>query len=130
MGRGSGRGVRRISRALVTRYEVAPGFSLAVEVAGAGPPIVLLHGFTGSARAWGPFRDILNRSATTITVDIVGHGKSDAPADLAHYRMPQAVADIVAAVKAAGSERAAWLGYSMGGRTALHVAAACPEVVE
>ncbi len=114
----------------MSRYEVAPGFSLNVEVAGNGPALVLLHGFTGSAAGWGTFGDRLRERCTTVAVDIAGHGKSDKPAELEHYRMPQVVADITTAVKMAGCERAAWLGYSMGGRTALHVAAAYPGMVE
>lgn len=101
-----------------------------MEVAGSGAPLVLLHGFTGSAQSWGEFGTILAQSFTTIAVDIVGHGRSDAPALLDHYRMPRAAADAVRAVALAGYPRAHWLGYSMGGRTALHVAAAFPEAVE
>lgn len=112
------------------RYEVVPGFSLNVEVAGSGPAIVLLHGFTGSAAGWGRFGELLRESLTTVAVDIAGHGESDKPADIAHYRIPQVVSDLVTAVRMAGIERCAWLGYSMGGRTALHVAAAFPGAVE
>ena len=112
------------------RLEVAPGFFLNVDVAGAGPAIVLLHGFTGSAASWGRFGALLRERLTTVAVDIAGHGLSDKPVEIDHYRMPQAVADIVRAVQLAGFERTAWLGYSMGGRTALHVAAAFPAAVE
>jgi len=114
----------------VTRYEVAPGFSLNVETWGEGPPLVLLHGFTGSARAWGRFGELLGARYRCVAADIVGHGLSDAPADLEHYRMEQAARDLVAAVRAAtGRERCAWLGYSMGGRTAIAVACLQPEAV-
>ncbi len=112
------------------RLEVAPGFFINVEVAGAGPAIVLLHGFTGSAAGWGRFGGLLRERLTTVAVDIVGHGQSDKPVALDHYRMPRAVADIVRSVQLAGFESSAWLGYSMGGRTALHVAAAFPAAVE
>lgn len=112
------------------RLEVAPGFFVNVEVAGAGPAIVLLHGFTGSAAGWGRFGGLLRERLTTVAVDIVGHGQSDKPVALDHYRMPRAVADIVRSVQLAGFESSAWLGYSMGGRTALHVAAAFPAAVE
>lgn len=112
------------------RYEVAPGFSLNVEVSGSGPPIVFLHGFTGSATGWGVFGERLRERLTTVAVDIAGHGRSDKPQELDHYRMPRVVADIVTAVTMAGFERCAWLGYSMGGRTALHVATAFPGAVE
>lgn len=112
------------------RYEVAPGFSLNVEVSGSGPAIVLLHGFTGSAAGWGVFGARLSEQLTTVAVDIAGHGQSDKPREVEHYRMPQVVADIAAAVRMAGFERCAWLGYSMGGRTALQAAAAFPGAVE
>jgi 2-succinyl-6-hydroxy-2,4-cyclohexadiene-1-carboxylate synthase len=106
----------------VTRFELVPGFSLNVESWGVGPPLVLLHGFTGSARAWGEFGELLGREFRCVAVDIVGHGQSDAPADLVHYRMEQTVRDVVAAAGAAGAARAPWLGYSMGGRLAIAVA--------
>jgi 2-succinyl-6-hydroxy-2,4-cyclohexadiene-1-carboxylate synthase len=112
----------------MTRVDLG-GFALNVEVAGQGPPVVLLHGFTGSAAGWAPTVDALSSEFTTIAVDIVGHGKSDAPASLDHYRMEQCVDDLVAVVRKAGYDRACWLGYSMGGRTALQVAVRRPEAV-
>lgn len=114
----------------MTRHEVAPGFSLNVEVDGEGPPIVLLHGFTGSAKGWGEFGRLLASHFTTVAIDIVGHGDSDSPENIDPYRMEQVARDLVEAAKLAGFPRATWLGYSMGGRTALHVAAAHPQAVE
>ena len=113
----------------MTRVQLSSGISLNVEEAGSGPPVVLLHGFTGSAAGWGTFRDELTPAFRTIAVDIVGHGQSDAPADVGAYAMSRVVDDLVEAVAAVGVERAHWLGYSMGGRTALHVAATHPEAV-
>ncbi len=113
----------------MTRVPIEPGFTLNVETAGSGPALVLLHGFTGSARAWGEFGERLAGHLTTIAVDIVGHGESDAPDDLEHYRMERAIEDIVTAVTRLGFERPHWLGYSMGGRTALQLANAYPANV-
>ncbi len=113
----------------MSRFEVAPGFSLNVETWGEGAPLVLLHGFTGSSRAWAEFGELLGRSFRCIAVDLVGHGDSDAPGDLWRYRIEQAAADAVAAVRSLGVERGAWLGYSMGGRTAVAVACTRPEAV-
>jgi 2-succinyl-6-hydroxy-2,4-cyclohexadiene-1-carboxylate synthase len=112
------------------RIEVEPGFSLNVERSGAGPAVVLLHGFTGSARAWSPFGERLAERHTVLAVDIVGHGESDKPAALEHYGMERAAGDIVAAVEKLGFARAMWLGYSMGGRLALNLAVLHPERVE
>ncbi|MBX6341499.1 MAG: 2-succinyl-6-hydroxy-2,4-cyclohexadiene-1-carboxylate synthase, partial [Thermomicrobiaceae bacterium] len=65
----------------------------------------------------------------TVAVDLLGHGASDAPRDPARYRMERCVADLLALLDALDLPRAAVLGYSMGGRVALHLALAAPERV-
>jgi len=113
----------------MNRLAIAPGFYLNVEKAGSGPPLVLLHGFTGSTASWSPLRDALSERFTTVAIDIVGHGHSDKPHELDRYRMNQVATDLVKAVGLAGFPRASWLGYSMGGRTALSIAANHPGSV-
>jgi 2-succinyl-6-hydroxy-2,4-cyclohexadiene-1-carboxylate synthase len=90
-------------------------------VAGSGPRVVLLHGFTQTARAWGPFADALASSGHEIlSVDAPGHGGSAAiDADL-----PEA-----ARLLGATGGRAVYVGYSMGGRIALRLALDRPELV-
>ena len=97
---------------------------LHTEQRGDGSRLALIHGFTQSGRAWGPVGDALARRYTVLTLDAPGHGRSaDVEADLVRG------ADLMAdAVRAGGP--AAWLGYSMGGRYALHVALRHPELVE
>src|SRR5919199_6433661 len=90
------------------------GIGLNVEVAGAGPPLLLLHGFTGSAATWARHLPALSGRATTIAVDLIGHGASDAPADPARYTMSHCVADLLAVLDHLGVESATVLGYSMG----------------
>ena len=99
---------------------------LNVELAGEGPPLLLLHGFTGSAAAWQPFAAAWP-GFRTIAVDLIGHGASDAPADEERYTMARCVADVIALLDALGIGRIAVLGYSMGGRVALHLALAVPD---
>lgn len=113
----------------MTRVDVE-GLALNVEQAGSGPPVVLLHGFTGSAGGWATLVERLAPEFTTLAVDMVGHGASDAPAGIERYRMARCVDDLAALLHLLGHERATWLGYSMGGRTALQVAVRRPEVVE
>ena len=50
---------------------------LHVELRGSGPPVVLLHGFTQTARLWGPFGEMLARDHTLIGIDLPGHAGSD-----------------------------------------------------
>jgi len=112
----------------MTRVDVG-GVMLNVEVAGSGPPVVLLHGFTGSTNSWRRVVEDLSPEFTTVAMDIIGHGKSDSPESLDHYRMRQVVDDLARLLQLAGYPHATWLGYSMGGRTALQVAANRPDVV-
>ena len=114
----------------MTRVPLDGGFSLNVERTGKGPPLVLLHGFTGSAMSWGPLAELLAARFTLFAVDIVGHGASGKPETLDSYTIDRAARDVVAALGAFGVRRGAWLGYSMGGRLALYVAATVPDAVE
>lgn len=83
--------------------------------------LVLVHGFTQTARCWAPVDDGLAADHEVVTVDAPGHGtKSAVRADL------WAGARLLAEEAGPG----AWLGYSMGGRLALHVALARPDVVD
>jgi 2-succinyl-6-hydroxy-2,4-cyclohexadiene-1-carboxylate synthase len=100
-----------------------------VLVAGEGPPLVLLHGFTGCAAGWAPQIAVFKRDFTCIAVDLPGHGGTDAPADPACYGMASTVADLVALLGQLGFARATWLGYSMGGRIALGVGVFAPDAV-
>ena len=112
----------------MTRVDIE-GLGINVEVAGSGPPVVLLHGFTGSASGWASLAQSLAPEFTTLAIDIVGHGQSDAPEDVERYRMRRCADDLAEVVRSLGYDRATWLGYSMGARTALQVAAWRPDVV-
>ncbi len=86
--------------------------------------IILAHGFTQTASSWETFAGLLAArlpTATVRAVDLPGHGSAEAlQADL------WASADHL--VHHGG--RATYVGYSMGGRVALHAALAHPEFVD
>ena len=106
------------------------GLRLHVERRGSGPAVVLLHGFTGSTSTWESLTEVLAPEFEVIAIDIVGHGRSASPAEVDRYRMERCTDDLVAALRALGHERATWLGYSMGARTALQLAVRHPEAVD
>jgi 2-succinyl-6-hydroxy-2,4-cyclohexadiene-1-carboxylate synthase len=93
-----------------------------VEIDGHGPPLLLLHGFTGSTRAWDAVRPELTATRTCIFVDALGHGGSAAPTEPERYSLDWSTRDLAALLDALGHERVDVLGYSMGGRAALHFA--------
>lgn len=103
--------------------------TLNVEASGAGRPLLLLHGFTGSAVAWAELAAQLAPHRRIIAVDLVGHGQSSAPANSERYGMEHCVADLLALLGALQIARTDVLGYSMGGRVALQLAAAAPARV-
>jgi 2-succinyl-6-hydroxy-2,4-cyclohexadiene-1-carboxylate synthase len=103
--------------------------TLNVEQAGAGSPLLLLHGFTGSAATWQDHRARFAPRCRTIAPDLIGHGRSDSPPDPGRFAMERCIADLLALLDALKVEHTAVLGYSMGGRVALHLAAAAPNRV-
>ena len=92
---------------------------------GSGPPtrpLVLLHGFTQTRASWAPIVAELQGRSPIILPDAPGHGgSSQVRADL--WRTADLLVGTV-------GRPALWVGYSMGGRTALHVALAHPDQVE
>ena len=105
------------------------GFNLAVHESGSGPAVLVLHGFTGNAGSMRVATDTLAANHRVLAVDLVGHGESDAPHEVGPYAMDACVGQLVRVLDACAVERAALVGYSMGGRTALQLAAAHPDRV-
>ncbi|MDH4074396.1 MAG: alpha/beta fold hydrolase [Acidimicrobiia bacterium] len=95
---------------------------LAAEVWGRGERLVLAHGFTQNSRCWGPFGHELAADHEVVAVDLPGHGRTDPAHDTADL---PTVGRLLAEV---GGD-AVYIGYSMGGRAALHAALAHPERV-
>ena len=98
-----------------------------VEVAGAGPALLLLHGFTGDGGAWHDFASDISGDFRVIRLDILGQGESDTPAQVASYAMSAVAADIIDLLNQLEITAAQLLGYSMGGRLALYLALHYPE---
>ncbi|MEO6857633.1 MAG: alpha/beta fold hydrolase [Solirubrobacteraceae bacterium] len=96
---------------------------LTPELDGSAAPLVLLHGFTHTGASWNRVVAELGERYPAVVPDIRGHGSATRvePVDL-----DGVLADI-AGVKA---DRFGLVGYSMGGRLALHVALAMPDRVE
>jgi 2-succinyl-6-hydroxy-2,4-cyclohexadiene-1-carboxylate synthase len=100
------------------------------EVRGKGEPLLLIHGFTGSAAAWG--EDLLaglSQAHRVIAVDLLGHGKSEVSPRPERYQVHEILEDLGEVLDALEIEKARWLGYSMGGRLALAGAVLTPARV-
>jgi pimeloyl-ACP methyl ester carboxylesterase len=95
--------------------------------AGAGPPVVMLHGASANAREWLDSVAPLLNDRRWIAVDRAGLGRSDRPGD-AHKlaRQAQLIAGLMDAL---GIERAVVLAHSLGSATALRLALDHPAKV-
>jgi 2-succinyl-6-hydroxy-2,4-cyclohexadiene-1-carboxylate synthase len=93
---------------------------LSMEVAGRGPRLVLVHGFTQTGRSWGTVATDLARDHEVVRVDAPGHGHSASVA-----------VDMVEGARLLGETggAATYIGYSMGARLCLHLALAEPQRV-
>jgi len=91
------------------------GVRLYYEDAGAGPAILLAHGYTATLRMWDPQVDALADRYRLVRWDMRGHGESDSPDDPGAYTHEATVADLAAVLDACGVERAVVGGLSLGG---------------
>jgi len=110
------------------RFVDAGGISTRVLEAGAGPPLILLHGTGGHLEAYARNVARLARSFRVIAYDMVGHGFSDCPD--APYTLDVHADHLRDLMAALGIERAHLSGESLGGWVAAWVAAHRPELVE
>jgi pimeloyl-ACP methyl ester carboxylesterase len=105
------------------------GTRLRYRMAGRGPAVVLLHGFSDALETWWDLgiATELARRWLVITPDARGHGRSDKPTLPESYDDAARVADVVAVLDAVRAGRAHVIGYSMGGWTAMLLSTAARD---
>lgn len=105
------------------------GYGVHVVERGAGPAMVLLHGFGGGTYHFDALADHLSRTHRTIAVDLKGFGYSqrDATTGLSHTDQVEMLTRLLGQL---GVERAIVAGHSMGGAIAQRLAAAHPDLVD
>lgn len=114
--------------AAVPRFSFG-GQRLAYTVHGDGPrAVVLLPGLLLSQKMQHPLARSLARCGNrVITLDPLGHGKSDRPRQMWRYSIPEFAKQTVALLDHLELERAVVGGTSLGANITLEVAAAAPE---
>jgi pimeloyl-ACP methyl ester carboxylesterase len=91
-------------------------------------PLILLHGLLLSQEMHRPLaEDLAARGNRVITLDLLGHGRSDRPRDMWRYSMPIYGGEVIALMDHLGIEEAVVMGTSLGANAALEVAAQAPE---
>ena len=111
------------------RIVTSDGVGLAVEQLGAGPPFLMLHGFTGAKEDFTDHAPRFADDSTVVLFDLRGHGDSDKPGTVDAYTFDRLVADTIDVANALELDRFTLLGHSMGGMVARRLVLAHPERV-
>jgi pimeloyl-ACP methyl ester carboxylesterase len=104
------------------------GHRVNFNIAGQGPPIVLIHGVAGRAAQWDETMLLLAERHTVIAPDLLGHGESAKPrGDYSLGAFASGVRDLLVGLDI---ERATVVGHSLGGGIAMQFAYQFPERCE
>lgn len=106
----------------------AEGVDIYVRFGGAGPAIVLIHGFGDTGDMWAPLAQELAQTHTVIVPDLRGMGRSSQPAG--GYDKKTQAGDIRAVVTRLGQDRAIVVGHDIGTMVAYAYAARYPDTVD
>jgi pimeloyl-[acyl-carrier protein] methyl ester esterase len=97
--------------------------TLYTESSGSGPDLVLVHGWGLHGGVWDTLAPLLEPDFRVTRVDLPGHGRSA-------WHDPDGLDGLARAVLESVPERAAWLGWSLGGLVAAGAALASPARIE
>lgn len=100
--------------------------NLHYRVAGAGAPLILIHGYSASGCWWRANMPALAANHRVYALDLAGFGRSHTHDS---FTLNSAVNTIVAWMDALGIQKANICGHSMGGHIAMKLAQAYPERV-
>jgi pimeloyl-ACP methyl ester carboxylesterase len=112
----------------LSRFANVNGVRLHYLIAGAGDPVVLLHGYAETSHMWLPLIPRLSQTRTVIAPDLRGAGQSSTPA--AGYTKAEMARDIHALTHKLGYERIRVVGHDIGLMVAYAFAAQYPAEVD
>ncbi len=107
------------------------GIRLAVYEQGAGPAVIMVHGFPELAYSWRHQLPALAAAGyRAIAPDMRGYGQSDIPAGVDAYRVTQLIGDLQGLLDALDIERATFVGHDWGALVLWHMALLAPDRIE
>jgi len=111
-----------------TMYHTPNGALAVHQSAGDGPPIVLVHGNSSSARAFSrQLEGSLGRRRRVVAIDLLGHGRSENASDPAAYLLPGHALAVIAIAGNFDLDQAVFVGWSLGGHILLEAARDLPR---
>src|SRR5215469_5280214 len=112
----------------IHQVAIVNGFRMHYVTAGAGYPLLLLHGWPQSCYAWRKIIHPLAQQFNVITPDLRGLGSSDRP--LTGYDKRTLASDVYELARTLGLTRIGVVGHDWGGMVAYYLAYDHPELVE
>src|SRR5690348_461631 len=103
------------------------GVNIYYETHGAGPVILLSHGYSATSQMWRGKIEAFSKKHKLVLWDMRGHGRSDYPEDQSLYSEEATVADMLALLDKLGAKTAIVGGLSLGGYMSLAFHASHPE---
>ncbi len=104
------------------------GIRMHIAEQGAGPLIVLCHGFPESWYSWRHQLPALAKAGFhAVAPDMRGYGQTDAPAEIDQYTLLHLVGDMIGLLDALGAESAVIAGHDWGAPVAWHAALLRPD---
>jgi pimeloyl-ACP methyl ester carboxylesterase len=117
-------------RVMTERLIATNGIELHVVEEGAGPLVVLCHGFPELAFSWRKQIPVLAGAGfRVVAADMRGYGRSSAPAEVEAYDVVTLCADMTGLLDALGEESAIFVGHDWGANVAWQLAVLHPERV-
>jgi pimeloyl-ACP methyl ester carboxylesterase len=117
----------------IRRIEIAAG-EYVFDALTAGPErsdtVLLLHGFPQSAEMWRPaMTSLASAGFRVVAPNQRGYTTGASPEDVASYRLPELVSDVIGIATALDARRFHVIGHDWGGTVAWSLAAQHPEQV-
>src|SRR5437899_9178118 len=104
------------------------GIRIHLAEAGAGPLVVLCHGFPESWHSWRHQLSALAEAGFHVVApDMRGYGQTDRPDEINQYTLLHLIGDMVGLLDALGAEQAVIAGHDWGAPVAWHAALLRPD---
>jgi epoxide hydrolase 4 len=111
-------------------YANSDGVKIHYASLGAGPLVIMIHGFPDYWYSWRKQMEGLADTFQVVAIDQRGYNLSDKPAGVEHYDVRLLVGDIIAVIKHLGQQKAIVVGHDWGGVVAWQLAINVPDVVD
>ena len=110
------------------RFVETNGIRMHIAESGAGPTVILCHGFPESWYSWRhQLQALAEAGFHAVAPDMRGYGQTDCPAAIEQYKLLHLVGDIVGLLDALGAATAVIIGHDWGAPVAWHAALLRPD---